>query len=143
MFLLNRFLYRPILKIIEQRNKKIEDAIKAAEENLKEKAKIEEIKKQAVVEAEKEAVKVLEAAKKQAGFEGKQMIDEAREAADAEMEKKMQLLSGKLSEQEEAITKRVANLVVQTTKQVLKDSLSDKDQKAIIDKQIKKLAGVK
>ena len=37
VFVLNRFLYQPILKIIELRNKKIEDSIKAAEETLKEK----------------------------------------------------------------------------------------------------------
>ena len=54
IFVLNRFLYRPILKIVEQRNKKIEDSIRAAEATLKEKEKIAEIKKQVVAEAEKE-----------------------------------------------------------------------------------------
>jgi len=51
IFLLNRFLYRPILKIVEDRNKKIEDSLKAAEATLKEKEKINELKKLAAAEA--------------------------------------------------------------------------------------------
>ena len=45
----------------------------------------------------------------------------------------------KLSDQEDKIKKNVADLVVTTTSQVLKDSLSPAEQKSIIDSQIKKL----
>lgn len=143
IFVLNKFLYKPILKIIEQRNKKIEDSIKAAESALKEKATIEVIKKKAVEEAEKEAVKIIEASRSQAGQTGKTIIEEAREQAAKEVDKKLILMTDKLNQQEAEITHRLTDLVVKTTGKVLKDSLSPQEQKAIIDQEINQLAKLK
>lgn len=143
IFVLNKFLYKPILKIIEQRNKKIEEGIKAAETALKEKATIEVIKKKAVEEAEKEAVKIIEASRSQAGKTGKAIIEEARTQAEKEVDKKLLLMTDKLKEQEAQITHRLTDLVVKTTGKVLKDSLSPQQQKAIIDQEINQLAKLK
>lgn len=139
IFLLNRFLYRPILKIVEQRNKKIEDSLKAAEATFKEKEKINELKKLAVLEAEKEAVKIVEAAKHQADLSGKQILSEAQIEAEAAVTKKMELLADKLSQEEIRLQGRVADLVIKTTRQVLKSSLGKEEQKRIVDRQIKEL----
>ena len=143
VWLLNRFLYQPIIKIIEQRNKKIMDSIKAAEDTLMEKTKIEELKKLARAEAEKEAVKIVESAQKRAGEKAKEIVAEARLEADEQMGKKMAAATGELEAQEKAIAGRLSDLVVKTTAKILKDSLSQKDQRAIIDSQIKKLKSVK
>lgn len=143
IFLLNRFLYRPIIKIIEQRNKKIADSIKAAEDTLKEKTKIEELKKLATAEAEKEAVKIVEAAQKRAAVTAKEMVAAARAEADEQMGKKMAAAAGELEAQEKAIAGRLSELVIKTTAKVLKDSLSETQQRAIITSQIKKLGRVK
>lgn len=143
VFLLNRFLYKPIVTIIKQRQKKIEDSIKAAEDTLKEKAKLEEIKKKAVEEAEKEAVKIVEAAKKEAGVVSKKLVDNAKTQAEAEVDKKFASLSEKLDAQEKIITSKITDLVVKATSKVLKGSLTDKEQKQIIDQEIKKLKKIK
>lgn len=139
IFLLNRFLYRPILKIIEQRNKKIEDSLKAAEATLKEKEKISELKKQAIAEAEKEAVKIVESAKHQADLSGKQILSEAQAEAEAAVAKKLELLNDAMSQEEKRLRTRLADLVITTTRQMLKTSLSRNEQKRIIDSQIKEL----
>ena|SRR3990167_3262170 len=139
IFLLNRFLYRPILKVIEARNKKIEDSLKAAEATLKEKEKISELKKLAIAEAEKEAAKIVEAAKSQADHSGKQIIATAQSEAEAAVTKKMALLQDALDQEEKRLRLRLAELVVATTQQVLKSSLGRDDQKKIIDRQIKEL----
>lgn len=143
VFLLNRFMYKPIVQIIKQRNKKIEDSIKAAEATLKEKAKIEEIKKKAIEVAEKEAVKIVEAAKIEANKSGKTIIDQAKDQAASEVDKKIASMTEKLDVQEKAITSRITDLVVKATSKVLKGSLTDKEQKLIIDQEIKKLKKVK
>lgn len=140
ILVLKKFLYQPIITIINQRNKKIEDSIKAAEATLKEKAKIEEIKKQAVIEAEKEAVLIVEAARKESDKTGKQILLAARVEAEAEVDKKLKLLTEKLAEQENQITGRITDLVIKATRSVLSNSLSANQQKAIIDSEIKKLA---
>jgi F-type H+-transporting ATPase subunit b len=140
VFVLNRFLYRPILKIIELRNKKIQDSIKAAEETLKEKAKIEIIKKKVVEEAEKEAVKIVEQAKSQADKTSRKIIEAAKIQAEQEVNKKFQLMQEKLAEQEEKIKTGITDLVIKTTAQLLKDALTPTEQKSVIDKEIKKLS---
>jgi len=140
ILVLKKFFYRPIITIINQRNKKIEDSIKAAEANLKEKAKIEEIKKQAVMEAEKEAVRIVEAARKESDKTAKQILQAARTEAEGEVDKKLKLLTEKLAEQESQITGRITDLVIKATQSVLKGSLTVGQQNAIIDSEIKKLA---
>jgi len=140
ILVLKKFLYRPIINVINQRNKKIEDSIKAAEANLKEKAKIEEIKKQAVMEAEKEAVRIVEAARKESDKTAKQILQAARTEAEGEVDKKLKLLTEKLAEQESQITGRITDLVIKATQSVLKGSLTVGQQNAIIDSEIKKLA---
>ncbi len=143
VFLLNRFLYKPIVQIIKQRNKKIEDSIKAAESTLKEKAKIEELKRKAVEEAEKEAIKIVDSAKKDASKVSKKLLDQARIEAEQEVDKKFALLTEKLQDQENQITNRITDLVIKATSKVLKGSLTEKEQKQIIDQEIKKLAKLK
>jgi len=143
VWLLNRFLYRPIINIIEQRNKKITDSIKAAEDTLKEKTKIEELKKLARAEAEKEAVKIVEAAQKLAEAKAKEIMSQAKAEADEQMGKKMAAATGELEAQEKAIAGRLSDLVVKTTARILKNSLSASQQKAIISGQIKKLKRIK
>jgi F-type H+-transporting ATPase subunit b len=143
MWLLNRFLYRPIMRIIDQRNKKIEDSIKAAEETLKEKEKIAMLKKQAVDEAEKEAVAIIEQARKLGDKTGKQLIVQAQQEAEAAVDKKMQLVNEAMNQQEKELTKKISDLVITTTRQVLKSSLNDQEQRKIIDRQIKELGKVK
>jgi len=140
VFVLNRFLYKPIITIIDQRNKKIQDSIKAAEATLKEKAKIEEIKKQVIQEAEKEAMAVIGKARKQASTTSKGIIESAKQAAEQEVDKKLQLMKEQLAQEEGRIKARITDLVIKTTSQVLKDSLTDKEQHLIIDKEIKKLS---
>ena len=140
ILVLKKFFYRPIITIINQRNKKIEDSIKAADANLKEKAKIEEIKKQAVMEAEKEAVRIVEAARKESDKTAKQILQAARTEAEGEVDKKLKLLTEKLAEQESQITGRITDLVIKATQSVLKGSLTVSQQNAIIDSEIKKLA---
>lgn len=143
IFVLDKFLYKPIIKIVEFRNKKIEDSLKAAENNLKEKSTIEILKKKASEEAEKEAVKIIESAKVKAGQASKQIIDNAKEEAEKEVDKKLQLMTDKLNHQEKEIISRISELVIKTTAQVLKTSLTVSEQKKIVDGAITSLSKIK
>lgn len=139
IFVLNRFLYRPILKIIEARNKKIEDSIRAAEESLKEKEKLAELKKQAQAEAREEAVKIVEAARKQADSAGREILAGAQAEAEAVIGKKMVLMEDRLRQEEKRLRQRLGGLVVSATKQLLASSLTAKDQRRLLSQRIKLL----
>jgi len=140
---LNRFLYGPILKIIDQRNKKIEDSLKAAEANLKEKEKISQLKAQAVAEAEKEAVLILEKARQSAQKTGKQILAEAQAEAETAVEKKLTLIKESIAQEEEKLKSRMGELIITASRQLLQNSIGQADQRRILDRQIKQLQEIK
>lgn len=139
LFILTKFLYKPVLKLLEERNRKIATGLKAAESNLKEKQAIEELKHRQLIKAETEAAAVLEAARKQAESTGKDIIAAAKTAAAAEVKKEYQLLAEKLQAEQKKLKSQIAGLVMDTTRSVLSDTLSSQDQQSIIKKQIAQL----
>lgn len=143
IFVLQKFLYDPIIKVIDQRNKKIQDGIKAAEENLSEKAKLEEFEKAIKLKAEKEATEILAQARKDADVQTKEMLNSAKEDTQALVKKELHILKDKLADEEEKLKGRIGNLVVEMTSKVLEKTLSNADQKKIIDQELKVLAKTK
>jgi len=136
LFIMTKFLYKPVLKLLEDRNKKIESGLKAAETNLHEKEKIEELKQKQLIKAEQEATLILEAARRQAEHVGKDIVTEAKISAQAEVKKEYQLLEEKLQAERQNLQSEVANLVIDTTKTVLADTLTKQHQQAILNSQI-------
>jgi len=139
LFIMTKFLYKPVLKLLEDRNKKIESGLKAAETNLHEKEKIEELKQKQLIKAEQEATLILEAARRQAEHVGKDIVTEAKISAQAEVKKEYQLLAEKLQAEQKKLKSQIAGLVMDTTRSVLSDTLSSQDQQSIIKKQIAQL----
>lgn len=143
IFVLNKFLYGPIVKIIDQRNKKIQDGIKAAEKNLEEKANLGEFKKRIQLKAEKEATEILNKARKQANDQSKEMMIESKKETQAIVQKEFENLKEKLKDEEVKMKNRIGNLVVDMTTKVLEETLSSAAQHKIIDRELKALAKTK
>ncbi|MBT3249249.1 MAG: F0F1 ATP synthase subunit B [Candidatus Pacebacteria bacterium] len=143
IFVLNKFLYGPIVKIIDQRNKKIQDGIKAAEKSMEEKASLGEFKKKIQLKAEKEATEILNKARKQANEQSKQMVVESKEEAQTVVQKEFDNLKEKLKDEEAKMKNRIGNLVVDMTTKVLEESLSVTAQHKVIDRELKALEKTK
>ena len=75
LFVLVKFLYKPVLKILDQRSEKIDAGLAAAEKNLEEQAKVEELKKKQLTQAEKQASKIIEEAKLEAQHLSKDIVE--------------------------------------------------------------------
>ncbi|MBU2543595.1 F0F1 ATP synthase subunit B [Patescibacteria group bacterium] len=136
---LNRFLYKPIIKILEQRNQKIQDGIKAAEKNLEDKAKLGEFEKQIKLQAEKEATAILNQAKKQADQRSKELLQDTKTQAQELVDKEFENLKEKLKDEEAKMKYRIGDLVISTTQTILSKTLTTKDQHLIIDQELKML----
>jgi F-type H+-transporting ATPase subunit b len=135
---LTYFLYKPVLKVLEERSKKIEEAQKAAEVTLAEKRQIDEMKKKAQKDAEKEAAKLLEEATQAAASRKKELLAKAKEEAIAEKSKAMQSFEEEKSVMVENIQKEFNSAVVAAVEKVI--GAFDKKQHAqLIDKELDKL----
>lgn len=113
------FLYEPVLKMLDERKKKIEDGLQDAEDAkaLKENAEAERIK--LLTRAEKEADAVAEKAKVHATEKSAQIVTAAEAKADAlvkEAAKKSEELKAKAHKESEA---EIAKLAVLAAEKVL------------------------
>ena len=139
VLLLTKFLYRPIVKSLDDRTKKIQAGLKAAEDSLAERAKLEIQKQQALIKAQKQAAAILDQSRQDADRAGKDIVAQAQTAAQKAAQKQYQLMEEKIIQERHQLKQDIAKLVVDTTKAVLAGSLTKTHQQTIINHQIQKL----
>ena len=137
--LFSKFAFKPILKILDARAKKITDGQLAAEKSLKEAAQLEKKQADRLAQASKEAAAIIADAKSESKKLGLELIAEAKAVAATELVKQKDAFHKELENDELALKNRLAQLVVETTKAVLADTLKAGDLKAITAKEIAKL----
>lgn len=137
--LFTRFAFKPILKILDARAKKIVDGQAAAEKSLKATAELERKQADRLAETGKKAAAIIAEAKAESKKLGVELIAEAKNVASIELTKQKEAFQKELEAQELALKKRLATLVVETTKTVLASSLKASDLKAITAKELSKL----
>jgi F-type H+-transporting ATPase subunit b len=139
-FLLHRFAYKPILKVLEARREEIAKSLANAEEIKKQLAQAEASRQKTMADANAQANKLIEEARavaakvqetetQRAIATAEQIIAKAREAAALDHQRMLQELR-----------KEVGQLVVKTTAQVAGKVLTMDDQKRLIDETNKQLA---
>jgi len=139
-FLLKKFAYNPIIKVLEERRQQIATSLANAEKIKKELAQTEASRQQILTQANTQANKLIEEARAAAAkvqetetqraiAAAEQIIVKAREAAALDRERMVQDLK-----------KEIGQLVVRTTAQVAGKVLSMDDQKRLIEETNKQLA---
>jgi F-type H+-transporting ATPase subunit b len=139
LYVLNKFLYKPILNILDQRKNKIESGMAAAEENLHAQEELETTKKQILSKAQAQASKIVADAKKAALKESAVVLDKAKVSASKVLAKDRKALENSVEIERKELEKQFSKLVVQTTEQLLKKYLNPAEQKKIISSQLKDL----
>lgn len=140
LFILKKLLYKPILRVLEERKKRIEDSLKNADE-------IE----RKLAEADKEAERILN----RALAEGQKFLDQTNQAAAQIMERTNQAAEEilrkatkegeKIVEMQKDVLMRqvrehVGSLVTLILEKVTGKKITLKDQKEIIEKEVKNLS---
>ncbi len=139
LFLLIRFVFPPIRRQINHRQRAIEEAIDEAEKTRKEARELLEEYRRQINEARGEARQILdesrkqgeaqrERAKKEAREEGDRIIQRAREEIDREREAAVRQVRGE-----------VAGMVIQTSERVLRRSLNRDDHERLISEALDSL----
>ncbi len=134
VFLLAKFAWKPILSAVEERNKKIEEALFEAERTKEEMAKIQANNQNLLKEARQERENIL----KEAREIKSDMISQAKGQAKSEADKMiLQAKESIKNEKMAALTEiknQVAVLSVDIAEKILKDELTSKDkQKKLVD----------
>jgi len=143
LFVLVKFLYKPILKILAQRSQKIEDGVKAAEKNVKDQEEMDENVKSELNKARKDADKITKDSQKSADAEATEIIAKAKLDAKKVLGKERQAMEASLDQEKKRLEGDFVQMVTQTSEELLQKYLTKKDQQQIISSQIKELKSIK
>tara|TARA_B100001250_G_C19210067_1_gene533247 strand:- start:67 stop:555 length:489 start_codon:yes stop_codon:yes gene_type:complete len=139
LIVLKKFAWKPILSAVDERNKSIEDALKAAEKAKEEMALLNTDNERILKEARKERDSLLKEAREIKDG----IISEAKKNATLEADKiiisaKSQINNDKMKALVE-LKNHIAGLSIEMTEKILKSELSDKNkQKELIEEALKK-----
>jgi F-type H+-transporting ATPase subunit b len=138
-FLLWKFGYKPMLKLLEDRKNKIESGLEnaaRAEEKLKE---IGEEEKKVLVEAKKEAAKILDDARLMAEESRKKNIEKTKEEIGQLINQEKENMRQEKAEILKSINHEVADLVTAAVEKVMAEKMTGAKDEELIKKAIGKL----
>lgn len=132
-------LYKPIQTLLEERARRVEEGQLAAQKNIAEQQKLEELKKEVKRSAEKEAAEILEKAKVEADQKAQDMLNKAQEHAKAQILK----FQSEWQEQKKELVKQLKDQfitgVVATTEKVVGKAFDKKAHQQLIDDELAQL----
>ncbi len=136
LFVLWRWVFKPVSKKLTERSEKIATALKDAEDIEKEKLAFEEWKNKQIADAKNEAFQIITDAKKDAEAVKAEILKQAKieQAKVVEMSKKE--IHDEAEKSANKIKTEVATLVVSATEKILKEKLDPAKDKEILKKAI-------
>lgn len=139
LYLLKRFAFKPILKILEDRRKTIAESMKQAEETQKLLQQTEDREKEVLKKAQLAAQEIVTDARKQAS----ELQQESDTATKNRVERMLEDAQKKIEEQtaiaEKQLSTQVTKLSVDILEKSLKGFFGDKEQKEIVEKATKRI----
>lgn len=137
-FLLSWLLYKPILKILNQRRKKIEESMALAEKTKKESEELDQKTREMIEKTKKEALGILEETKQQAEKNKKEIQAQASKEAEFLMKKAEERIREQKQEMMRELRQETVNLTIITTEKLLAKNIDktseEKFVKEVIDR---------
>lgn len=132
-------LYKPVMKVLDERAKKIEEGQLAAEMSIREKNEIDVLKKKSKTTADKEASKLLEKAELDAKELKSKLSKEARDEVKGWKEKEMKKWEAEAAGMRKEMEKQVSELAIAVASKVLGKSIDKKEHASLIISSLKDL----
>ncbi len=128
---LTYLLYKPVLKIFEERTRRIEEGQKAAEEALKSREELDKMKDEMQTALKKERAQVLKKAQEEAVEEGKKILAQAKQEALAESAKYVKKWETEKAALVSDLNQELVSAVIAATEKVISEKISKSDEKLV------------
>jgi F-type H+-transporting ATPase subunit b len=138
IFILWKFAYKPILKFLEDRRKKIEEGVKNSDLAISKLKEIEEKEREVIVEAKKEALEIIDKAKNNAEEKGAELIKKAQEEASSIIVKEREKFNQEKNEAFKEMKNNLSELVVLAVEKVLEEKIDPGKDREIIKRVLNK-----
>ncbi len=140
VFLLTKFLYKPILKSLEARRKKIAEGLEYTQKMEEEKAKNEKKREEIISQAKEEARKIIQEGKNTGKLLEGEIVEKAHKEAEAILQKAKEELEMERSQMEVQLRSQTVEIAKTWVEAVLGKILGTKAQQTIINKKIQEMA---
>jgi len=139
-FLLTRFAYKPILAVLEERRRRIEEGLLNAEKIKKELAEAEQRYADILAKANAEAQKMIDEARESSAHLAERKQQEAIAAAEQIIAKAREASAIEHDRTMESLKRELGRLVVDTTAKVTGKVLTPEDQRRLQEETARQLA---
>lgn len=136
MWLLRRFLYQPLLNLLNERREKIRESLSAAETARAEAAQRSRENEEIIAEARREAQSIIRQAEESARRRESELIAKAREEADQLVKRAEGDLENERQQMMAELRNEVAQLSLQIARKTIEASLVDEKAHARIVDQV-------
>ncbi|MBU1164318.1 F0F1 ATP synthase subunit B [Patescibacteria group bacterium] len=136
---LYKFLYKPVLKMLTDRTKKIEQGIKDAERIKDELVKAETQKEQKILAAKKEAESIVLSAQKVAEENRQKYLAQTKKEAQEVVDKAKVQIANEKEKMIKEVRADVSDMVAMATNKVLEDVVDEEVDKKVVEHTISKL----
>lgn len=134
--LLARYAYPPIIRVAEERQRKVEEGVRAAEEAERLRQRVAEEREQILAEVRQEAREILARTHREATADGDAFRNNARKESAAILEKARADIDAERDRAIQELRAQVGNLVVEAATKVLGQAIDDKTHQRLIEESI-------
>lgn len=136
LIVLTKVVYKPILRMLEKRKRKIEEGLALTEKLNKEKEEIEIKKALILKEAQKEAQAILDKARSHAKLVEVELVKEAKVKAEEIIKKGRKEVELRKKELEEKLLKETVRIATVLTRKLIGEVLDEKRQEIFFRKRL-------
>ena len=140
LFILQRFLYKPLLKFIDKRKDIIEEGLENADRAKEELSQIYKIKDEKIVESEITGLKIINDSKKIAVQKSSSILREAEKKSDDLIKETKKILDEQKKEAFLELKKEISDLAFLTAEKILKKNIDREENEKIIAEQSAKFS---
>jgi len=139
LFLLKKFAYKPIMKVLEERRIKIETGVRQAEEAEKKLAETEVRQKEIISRAEQESSRIIQETKHAVKKLQDETLVETNKKAEEMMDRNKEVLQLEKEKMISEVKRGMAVLVAETTKKVVSKTLSQQENERLVRQSLKNI----
>ncbi len=137
VFILSKYVFKPIGKKLLERSEKIDIALKDAADIEKQKLEFEAWKIQAIIQAKQEASEIILQAQGQAETEKREILNKIKAEQEQIITQAKFQIGAEQKKAEQEVTNYVADMVVSATEKILKEKLDPKKDRDLIENSLK------
>ncbi len=140
LFILKKFLYKPILKVLDERKQKIAYSLKNVEEIERKLLQTEEEKDKILAKTVAETQKMIDDTKKELEVLREEMNLQAKEQVEQIIKKGEEVAKAEVERMKKEMMGNMAELVAVAMEKVTGKVLNKKDQRDLIEREVKNLS---